>query len=143
MTLNCSVSLLILFCLALPATVFAADKTPDQLVSEARAAIGEISVVEVKILLNGATPPILVDVRDRHEFAEGHLPGAINISRGTLEFGVQGKIPDKSSRIIVYCGTDRRSPLAVAALKQLGYLNVLNMSGGLIAWEKAGFSVVK
>jgi rhodanese-related sulfurtransferase len=71
------------------------------------------------------------------------IPGAINISRGQLEFKVQMILPDRNAKIIVYCGLDLRSPLATKTLNDLGYKNAFNMTGGLKAWREAGFPLVK
>ena len=86
---------------------------------------------------------ILLDVRDSEEFETGHIPGAINISRGSLDFKVHLIIPDKTKRIIVYCGLDLRSPLATKSLNDLGYKKAINMIGGLRAWKEAGYPVLQ
>ncbi len=121
----------------------AADTTPEQLIREAKAAVREVSVVEVKKLLDANAGVVLLDVRDKHEFEDGHIPGAVNVSRGTLEFKASLQFPDKNARIVVHCGQDLRSPLATRALNDLGYRNAVNMVGGLKAWKEAGYPVVK
>jgi rhodanese-related sulfurtransferase len=121
----------------------AADKTPEQLVGEAKAAIREVSVADVRKMIDARENIIILDVRDRHEFAEGHMPGALNISRGSLEFKVGVIIPDKNARIVVCCGLDLRSPAATRTLNELGYRNAVNMTGGLKAWREAGYAVEK
>ena len=63
---------------------------------------------------------ILLDIRDKEEYETGHIPGAINISRGTLELKSHLIIPDKTKKIIVYCGLDLRSPLATKSLNDFG-----------------------
>ena len=123
--------------------VEAADKTPEQMVKEAKAAIKEVSIADVRKMIDAREPVILLDVRDKHEFEEGYIPGAINISRGSLEFKVALMIPDKSARIIVYCGLDLRGPLATRSLNDLGYKNAVNMTGGLKAWKEAGYPTGK
>lgn len=123
--------------------VQAADKTPEQMVKEAKASIREVGIGDVVKMVNTKENIILLDVRDKHEFEEGHLPGAINISRGSLEFKVAMIIPDKSARIIVYCGLDLRGPLATRALNDLGYKNAVNMVGGLKAWKEAGYPTTR
>ena len=120
--------------------VEAADKTPDQMVREAKASIREVSIADVRKMIDAQENIILLDVRDKHEFDEGFIPGALNISRGSLEFKVALAIPDKKVRIIVYCGLDLRGPLATRALNELGYVNAVNMIGGLKAWKEAGYS---
>jgi predicted sulfurtransferase len=80
----------------------AADRTPEQLVNEARARVTSVSIHDVKKMLDAGEDVILLDVRDGDEFGKGHLPGALNISRGLLEFVVADKIPDKNAKIVVY-----------------------------------------
>ncbi|MBF0560225.1 MAG: hypothetical protein HQL08_15755 [Nitrospirae bacterium] len=121
----------------------AADKTSEQLVKEAKAAIKEVTVQEAKKIIDAKEGIVILDVTDSHEFEQGHIPGAINISRGTLEFKVALLIPDKRSRIIVYCGIDLRGPLAARTLNELGYKNAVNMIGGLKVWKEAGYPIAK
>jgi rhodanese-related sulfurtransferase len=121
----------------------AADKTSDQMVKEAKAAIKEVSVAEVKQMVDTKEKIILLDVRDKEEFETGYIPGAINISRGMLEFKVDMAIPDKNAKIIVYCGIDLRGPLATKTLNDLGYRNAVNIIGGLRVWKDAGYPVAK
>ena len=129
---------LMLFCSSL---VHAVDKTPDQVVKEAKSAIKEVSVDTVKQMIDNKEDIILLDVRDSEEYETGHIPGAINISRGSLDFKVHLIIPDKNKKIIVYCGLDLRSPLATKSLNDLGYSHAINMIGGLRAWKEAGYPV--
>ena len=122
----------------------AADKTPDELVRDAKAVIKELSVDEVKKIVDEKKEAVvLLDVRDSNELEQGTLAGAINISRGQLEFKVRMIIPDRNEKIIVYCGLDLRSPLATKTLNDLGYRNAVNMAGGLKAWREAGYPLVK
>jgi rhodanese-related sulfurtransferase len=132
-------ALLITIVAAHPAV--AADKTPDQLVKEAKTVIKEVSIGDVKKMIDAKEAIIILDVTDKQEFEAGHLPGAMNISRGTLEFKSAMMLPDKKARIVVYCGLDLRSPLATRTLNELGYANAVNMAGGLKAWKAAGYPV--
>lgn len=139
-----SVILTVAFSLFFPLFIVnAADKTPDEIVKEAKAAINEISVTEVKKIVDNKENTIILDVRDKEEYETGHIPGAINISRGSLDFKVRLIIPDKNSTIIVYCGLDLRSPLATKSLNDLGYKKAVNMIGGLKAWKEAGYPLLK
>ena len=132
---------LMLSYMSLPAN--AADKTPDEMVREAKSSIKEISVGEVKKMIDAGEAIVILDVRDRDEFDTGHIPGAINISRGTLEFKANLVIPVKSARVMVYCGIDLRSPLATKTLNDLGYRNSVNITGGLKTWQEAGYALQK
>lgn len=123
--------------------VYAIDKTPEQIVKEAKATINEVSIDEVKKMIDNKEDIILLDVRDKEEYDTGHIPGAMNISRGSLDFKIRLTIPDKNKKIIVYCGLDLRSPLATKSMNDLGYKNAVNMIGGLKAWKEAGYPVLK
>ena len=123
--------------------VHAVDKTPEQVVREAKASISEVSIDEVKKMIDNREDIILLDVRDREEYETGRIPGAINISRGSLDFKVHLIIPDKNAKIVVYCGLDLRSPLATKSMNDLGYKKAVNMIGGLKAWKEAGYPVLK
>jgi rhodanese-related sulfurtransferase len=144
MSSNIAISIVIALMLSyvsLPA--HAADKTPDEMVREAKSVIKEISVAEVNSLIDADKSIVILDVRDHEEFETGHIPGAINISRGMLEFKMNLIIPVKSARIIVYCAIDLRGPLAAKTLNDLGYKNAVNMIGGLKSWREAGYPLQK
>jgi len=78
------------------------DKTPAQLVSEAKAQIKEVSVQDVKKMLDAKENVIILDVRDKEEYLQEHVPGAINMSRGLLDFHIHELIPDKTAKVVVY-----------------------------------------
>jgi phage shock protein E len=82
--------------------------------------------------------PLIVDVREQDEFFSGHIKGAQNISRGTLEQSVSKIAPDRSSLILVYCAAGNRAALAADSLQKMGYRNVFSLKGGLSAWLEAG-----
>lgn len=123
--------------------VVAVDKTPDQSIAEAKKSINRVTVGDVKNMIDAKENIVLLDVRNEHEFEQGHIPGAINIPRGSLEFDAVRIIPDKNARIIVYCGTDRRSVLATRTMNDMGYKNAVDMTGGLKAWKEAGYPTVR
>ena len=121
---------------------FAKDMTAKDLVSEARKHITEISVSEAKQLLDKGGY-IILDVREPGEYIKGHLPDAINVPRGLLEFKINKKIPAKKAAIIVYCKKGGRASLSAYTLERMGYKNVVNMKGGWMEWIKAGYPVEK
>ena len=120
-----------------------AVKTSDQMVKDAKASIREVSVDDVKKMIDNKEKIIILDVRDSDEFETGSIPGAVNLSRGMLEFKISTKIPDKNAAIIVYCGIDLRGPLATRTLNEFGYKNAVNINGGLTAWKAAGYPIEK
>ena len=81
---------------------------------------------------------LFVDVREADEYAQGALPGALHLPRGLLELQVEGRVPDKDRKIIVYCAGGTRSALAAQALGQLGYSDVASLAGGFNKWKDEG-----
>lgn len=118
----------------------AKDMTAKDMVTEAKKSICEVSVSEGKALLDKGGY-IFLDCREPKEFKMGHIPGAINIPRGLLEFKVAKKIPDKNGKIVMYCKKGGRGCLATCTLCRMGYKNAQNMAGGWMAWEKAGYPI--
>jgi len=111
------------------------------MIASAREAIKMVTPEAVKTAIESKEKAIFLDVRDGGEFSAGHLPGAMNISRGTLEFNVFGKIPDQNAKVYVYCKTKARSALATKTLNDLGYKNAVLMDASYEDWVKAGYPV--
>ena len=86
---------------------------------------------------------VLVDVREKLEWNEGHIPGAIHVPRGYLELQVEEAVPDKDKTVVLYCAGGVRSLMAGATLQQMGYKNVVSMAGGFGAWKGNGYSFVQ
>jgi molybdopterin/thiamine biosynthesis adenylyltransferase/rhodanese-related sulfurtransferase len=118
-------------------------KSFKELMDEARKEIKEVSVQQTKDLLHKNGHHLLLDVREKDEYREGHLEGAVSLPRGFLEIKVETTVPEKSTPIIAYCAGGTRSLLAAKALKDMGYQNVVSMAGGYGAWKTAGFKWVQ
>ena len=118
-------------------------KTAHDLVAAAKARIPEVSVADAEAAIRAAD--VLVDVREADEFAAGHLPGAVHISRGMLEFRFSGMpaLQARDTKVVLYCKTSGRAALAGVALQDMGYLHVQNLAGGFDAWVAAGKPVAK
>ena len=106
--------------------------------------INEISVDELNIKIENMEDFFLIDVRQPVEFEKGNIPYSTLIPRGVLEFKVGDEIfwkeqewylPKKDSEIIIYCKKGDRGILATKVLSELGYSNVKNLTGGIIAWD--------
>jgi rhodanese-related sulfurtransferase len=110
-------------------------------VAKAKATIKVVPAADVKAAIDNKEKAVILDVRDPGEYAAGHLPGAINVSRGTLEFNIWGKVSDQSAKIYVYCKTAGRSILATKTLNDMGYKNVVLMDAQFEDWIKAGYPV--
>ena len=138
----------VVFVFSMLSLTFAQEQKPagpppvvKEMVAKTKGAIKTVSAADVKAAIDKKEKAILLDVRDPGEFAAGHLPGAINISRGTLEFNVLGKISDQNAKIYVYCKTAGRSTLATKTLNDLGYKNAMLMDAQFEDWIKAGSPV--
>jgi rhodanese-related sulfurtransferase len=81
----------------------------------------------------------LVDVREESEWARGHLPRAVHLSKGVIERDVEERFPDKNAALVLYCGGGYRSALAADNLQKMGYRNVSSMDGGWRGWTEAGY----
>jgi rhodanese-related sulfurtransferase len=109
-----------------------------KLVDEAKARVRETNVPEVKRRLDRRDKFHLVDVREESEWARGHLPGAMHLSKGIIERDIETTIPDKAAPIVLYCGGGFRSVLVAENLQRMGYTNVVSMGGGWRGWVEAG-----
>jgi sulfur-carrier protein adenylyltransferase/sulfurtransferase len=100
----------------------------------------EPSEAQEELSRNGT---VLVDVREQHEFEERHIPGAIHVPRGHLESRIEQFVPEKDSRVLLYCASGNRSALAAKTLAEdLGYSDVASMSGGITLWKDTGYETV-
>ena len=86
---------------------------------------------------------VLVDVREKHEWDEGHIPEAIHVPRGFLELQIEEAVPDKDKTVVLYCAAGVRSLIAGSTLQQMGYEHVVSMSGGFRQWKGSGLPFVK
>ncbi len=113
-------------------------KTFSDLMRAARAEIREVTPAEVTLLLEAPVPPVLVDVREAHEWEQGHIDGAVHVAKSYLEQGIEGDLPDRSRPVVLYCAGGVRSLFAAQTLSQMGYETVASMSGGFQAWKSQG-----
>ena len=118
----------------------AKDMTAKDLVAEAKKNTVSISVSDAKAIFDKGGVTFL-DCREPKEYKSGHIPGAVNIPRGLLEFKIGSKIADKNAQVIMYCKSGGRGCLACESIGKMGYKNVKNMDGGWKAWAKAGYPV--
>src|SRR2546430_2289230 len=86
---------------------------------------------------------VVVDVREKHEWSEGHIPGALHVPRGYLELQIEEAVPDKTKTVVLYCAGGIRSLMAGTTLQQMGYKEVISMAGGFGAWKGKGLPFVQ
>jgi rhodanese-related sulfurtransferase len=134
-------ALFLILIMTINATVFAGGKTIPQIIGEAKSQTTEVTVEGVKKDMDAGRNFVLLDVRTSEEFKAGHLPKAVNIPRGTLEFMIGKRYPQKDVEIVLYCRTDARGALCAKTLLDLGYTNVKNLKGAFKAWGEAGYPI--
>jgi sulfur-carrier protein adenylyltransferase/sulfurtransferase len=110
-----------------------------ELLEQIKAEIEEVDAVRARELLDSSEPPLLVDVREPDEWSEGHVPAAIHVPRGNLESRIERAAPDRARPIVLYCQSGNRSAFAAKTLDELGYENVVSLSGGYTDWKRNGF----
>lgn len=126
---------LLLLCLTAAAPVLADGLLEvDDLIDAARDEVTEISAEEAQARLGDA---LFIDIREDHEWAAGHIPGAVHYSRGLLEFRVGDELDDPDRPIVLYCSAGMRSVLAAKQLQDMGFTDVVSLRGGLRAWRRA------
>ena len=109
-------------------------------IRQVKSEIDEVDPSEVRELLDEGVA--VVDVREDDEVSQGKIPGASHVSRGFLESRIEGAVPDRSQRVILYCASGNRSALAAKTLRdELGYENVESMVGGYTLWKDRGYDV--
>jgi adenylyltransferase/sulfurtransferase len=108
-----------------------------ELLQEVRSEIDEVDARRAQELV-AADSPALVDVREREEWDEGHLPGAVHVPRSHLESRIESAVPDRSRPVVVYCASGNRSAFAAKTLEELGYENVVSLAGGFADWKRNG-----
>lgn len=115
----------------------------EQLCEAARKHVDEISIGQVKAMIDSGTAPLVLDVREESEWNKDHIPGAQHLGRGVLERDIETRVPDKTTPIILYCGGGYRSALAAESIQKMGYSQVLSMDGGYRAWNEANYPLDK
>ena len=112
-----------------------------ELVDQARATTKQVTINDLKKDLDAKADILILDVREAEEYRADHIPGALNLPRGLLEFEIWTVAPDRNKKIFVFCKTGARSALATKQLNELGYKNAVSVDTGSVAWLLAGYPV--
>ena len=99
------------------------------LVMDAKTRVREIDINEYKRLKEVGEPHLLVDVREDSEWTAGHAAGSTHLGKGVIERDIEAKVPDKDTKLILYCGGGFRSALAADNLQKMGYENIRSRIG--------------
>ncbi len=111
-----------------------------ELLQQVRAEISEIDARRAREVVDDGAA-VIVDVREQDEWDEGHIPGAVHISRGFLESRIERAAPDTSSQVLLYCSAGNRSAFAAKTLEDMGYEDVVSLAGGFTDWKRNGFPI--
>jgi rhodanese-related sulfurtransferase len=101
-----------------------------------------VSPMQATLMINREDATV-VDVRDVAEFAQGHIPNSRHIPLGQLEKRLTELEKLKDKPLIINCASGNRSGSACGTLRKHGFARVVNLSGGLAAWDQAGLPVTK
>ena len=94
-------------------------------------------------MLAAGEPHLLVDVREESEWAAGHAAGALHLGKGIIERDIEVEVPEKNTKLVLYCGGGYRSALVADALRKMGYSRALSLDGGWRAYQASGLPVDK
>ena len=111
------------------------------IVNESKSRVREITIQQYVEI--AAEEHILIDTREDNEWQAGHAQGAIHLSKGIIERDIETKVPDKSAKLVLYCGGGFRSAMATDNLQKMGYTNAISLDGGWRAWNEAGLPTEK
>src|SRR5262245_3934552 len=110
--------------------------------SQVKKQIREVSVHDVDTAIKNRSDFVLLDVREKEEWDEGHLPEAVFLPRGFLEVRIEKTVPERQTPIMIYCAGGVRSALAAKSLQEMGYTDVVSMAGGYGEWKNNGLPFV-
>ena len=113
------------------------------IVNDAKSRVKQIDIEGYRQMQAAGEPHVLVDVREDNEWAAGHAAGAVHLGKGIIERDIEAKVPDKHTRLVLYCGGGYRSALAADNLQKMGYTGAISLDGGWKAWQQAGLPAEK
>jgi rhodanese-related sulfurtransferase len=113
------------------------------LVNDAKSRVREIDIEGYKKMVADGETHMLVDTREESEWAAGHVRGAVHMSKGIIERDIEAKVPDKSTKLVLYCGGGFRSALVADNLQKMGYTTAISLDGGWRALKESGLPLEK
>jgi molybdopterin/thiamine biosynthesis adenylyltransferase/rhodanese-related sulfurtransferase len=113
-----------------------------ELLKQVKERIKEVDPRDVHEIVTNGYNAVVVDVRERAEYDQGHLPGAVHVPRSYLETRIENAVRDKDARVILYCQSGNRSAFAAdTLLREMGFSDVASMAGGITLWKDRGYEV--
>lgn len=110
---------------------------------QAQTPFSEISVQDFEKIQAANKQLVILDVRTPEEVAQGKIAGAVVVDYMKTSFGRDVQKLDKTKPIVVYCATGYRSGEALEEMRKLGFKTVYHLRGGVVAWRRAGKTLVK
>src|ERR1035437_2019784 len=114
-----------------------------KLVNDAKARVPEIDLAGYRKMRDAGETHILVDTREESEWAAGHVAGAVHLSKGIIVRDIETEVPDKDTKLVLYCGGGFRSALVADNLRQMGYTQAISLDGGWRALKESGLALEK
>ena len=114
-----------------------------KLVNDAKARVQEIDLPGYLKMREAGEAHVLVDTREESEWAAGHVAGAVHLGKGIIERDIETKVPDKDTKLVLYCGGGFRSALAADNLRLMGYTQAISLDGGWKALKESGLALEK
>ncbi|MGD0869599.1 MAG: rhodanese-like domain-containing protein [Bryobacteraceae bacterium] len=114
-----------------------------KLVDDAKARVKHIDIDGYKKMAAAGEKHVLVDTREDNEWANGHVAGAVHLSRGIIERDIETAYPDKATTLVLYCGGGYRSALVADNLQKMGYTGAISLDGGWRALKESGLALEK
>lgn len=111
------------------------------LVNDAKSRVKEIDIAGYLALRESGEAHLLVDTREESEFAAGHVKGALHLGKGIIERDIEGLVPDKDTKLVLYCGGGYRSALVADNLRKMGYSQPISLDGGWRALKESGLEL--
>ena len=114
-----------------------------KLVNDAKSRVREIDIAGYRKMVAATEPHILVDTREESEWAAGHVKGALHLGKGIIERDIETQVPDKATKLVLYCGGGFRSALVADNLQKMGYSDAISLDGGWRALKESGLPLEK
>ena len=114
-----------------------------KLVNDAKSRVREIDIAGYRKMVAATEPHILVDTREESEWAAGHVKGALHLGKGIIERDIETQVPDKATKLVLYCGGGFSSALVADNLQKMGYSNAISLDGGWRALKESDLPLEK
>jgi rhodanese-related sulfurtransferase len=112
-----------------------------KLVNDAKTRVQEIDLAGYLKMREAGEAHVLVDTREESEWAAGHVAGAVHLGKGIIERDIETKVPNKETKLVLYCGGGFRSALVADNLRLMGYTQAISLDGGWKALKESGLEL--